>query len=170
MKRFCLAVLSMAVLAACGDSGQPLAPTAAPTGPLVSATTEITNEFVPFSQLNFVECANGGLGEEVLLEGTLHSLSRTTESASGNFSYTIHLNPQGLTGTGQTTGDTYRATGGFTLRGTVGPGETFTVNDIFQLIGPGTDNNLRVHTTVHYTVNANGEVTSEVDNTTITCD
>ncbi|MET0399297.1 MAG: hypothetical protein ABW277_21080 [Longimicrobiaceae bacterium] len=165
MRHICIAMLSMAVLAACGDSGQPLAPAA----PLVSATTTVTNERVPFSTLQFVSCANEGAGEEVLLEGTLHQLARATESAGGTFSITIHENPQGVSGTGLTTGDKYQGTGSFTLRGTMGPGETFTVTSSFLVVGPGPDNNFTVHETFHYTVNANGEVTSEVDNFSVSC-
>jgi len=163
-------MLSVAVLAACGDSGQPLAPTtAAPRAPLVSATTTVTNEFTPYSSLQFVPCANGGAGEDVLLEGTLHSVTRTTESASGNFSFTVHENPQGVTGTGAITGDKYQGTGAFTLRGTLAAGQEMTVTESFLVVGPGPDNNFTVHLTGHFTVNANGEFTSDFFNTSVEC-
>lgn len=162
MRRFCIAMLSAAVLAACGDSGQPLAPpTLAPTAPLVSATTTVTNEFVPIVNTTFVSCANGGAGEDVLFEGTLHTLTRTTESASGQVSYTVHENPQGVKGTGQITGDTYQLSGTATDRGTLGPGQTATLTLRFLAIGPGTDNNFYLRLTGHYTVNANGEFTAD---------
>ena len=160
MQRFYLAILSVAVLAACGDSGQPLAPsTEAPTAPLVSATTTITNERVPFSTVEFVSCANGGAGEEVVFEGTLHTLTRTTETSSGNFSITIHENPQGVKGTGQITGDTYQLSGSFNESHTVAAGETGSLHLRFLVTGPGTDNNFHLRVSGHYTVNANGEVT-----------
>jgi hypothetical protein len=167
MPRFYLAVLSVAVLAACSDSGQLLAP---PTEARVdAAVTTVTNERLPFSQTTFVPCANEGLGEDVLLEGSIHEVTRSTETGSGNISFTIHLNPQGISGTGLTTGDTYQGMGAFTLRGTLAPGETFTVTDVFQVIGPGPDNNFSAHTTFHVTVNANGELTSEVNNFSVEC-
>jgi hypothetical protein len=39
----------------------------------------------------------------------------------------------------------------------------------FRIIGAGDANNFMVHTTVHVTVNANGEVTASVTNTDVTC-
>jgi hypothetical protein len=163
-------MLSVAVLAACGDSGQPLAPSTAASGaPRVSAQTEITNEFVPLFGATFVPCANGGAGETVFYEGTLHEVTRATESASGNFSITFHSNPQGVKGTGEITGDIYQGTGSSTATFTMGPGQTVAIASSFQLIGPGTDNNFRLHVTAHLTVNANGEVTSEVDNFSAEC-
>jgi predicted small lipoprotein YifL len=167
MRHFYLAMLSVAVLAACGDSGQPLAPPA--DARVSAAVTTITNERVPFSQTNFVPCANGGAGELVQLEGSVHEVTRTTETGSGAFSFTLHINPQGVTGTGLTTGDTYQGTGAFTLRGHLQQGEVFTVTDVFNVIGPGPDNNFRAHTTFHFTVNANGVVTSEVENVSVEC-
>jgi len=170
MPRICLAMLSIAVLAACGDSGQPLAPTtAAPRAPLASATTTVTNDFVPLFGATFVPCANGGAGETVFYQGTLHEVTRSTESASGNFSITFHSNPQGVKGTGEITGDTYQGTGSATATFTMGPGQTVAIASSFQLIGPGTDNNFRLHSTFHITVNANGELTSMVDNFSAEC-
>ena len=162
MQRFYLAIASVAVLAACGDSGQPLAPsTEAPTTPLVSATTTITNERVPFFTVEFVSCANGGAGEDVVFEGTLHTLTRTTESTSGNFSVTIHENPQGVKGTGQITGDTYQLSGGVTESHTLAAGETGSLHLKFLVTGPGTDNNFHLRISGHFTVNANGDVTTD---------
>jgi hypothetical protein len=39
----------------------------------------------------------------------------------------------------------------------------------FRIIGASDANNFMVHTTVHMTVNANGEVTATVLNTNISC-
>ena len=170
MPRVCLAMLSLAVLAACGDSGQPLAPTtAAPKAPLVSATTEITNEQIPYSSLQFVSCANGGAGEDVLLEGSLHNVSRATEASNGNFSVTLHSNPQGITGTGQITGDKYQGTGSSIFRFSTGPGGRETITEAFLVVGPGPDNNFTIHAIFHVTVNADGTVTSEVDSFSTEC-
>lgn len=169
MKRFSLAVLSVSLLAACGDAGQPLAPSAGPAAPRLAASTTITNESFPLSAFTFVPCANGGAGENVEFAGDLHIISRVTQSASGNFSITFHENPLGMHGTGVVTGDTYQVTGAGNQTMTLGPGQTETFISQFPVIGPGPDNNLKLHTTTHVTVNANGEVTSVVDNTSATC-
>ena len=75
------------------------------------ATTVTTNEQIPFSQLVFVPCADSGAGELILISGTLHVLSHVTIDAQGGLHAKIHFQPQGATGVGLTTGDTYHATG-----------------------------------------------------------
>lgn len=135
------------------------------------ATAVTTNEQVPFAQINLVPCANGGLGELVLVQGTLHIQSHTTIN-NNRASLKIHFQPQGATGTGLTTGDTYRATGVTQEHDSIpltGGAFNFTFVNNFRLIGPGPDNNFLVHQTVHVTVDANGVVTTVVDNTSIEC-
>lgn len=135
------------------------------------ATTATTNEFIPFAQLTFVDCANGGAGEFVLIEGTLHILTHVT--INGNRAVIKEqFQPQGTTGVGLTTGDTYRAVGGTKFHDTIpltNGAQTFTVVNNFRMIGPGPDNNLQIHQNVHITINANGEVTSEVENDSVEC-
>ena len=167
MRRLYLAISSVAVLAACGDSGQPLA--SAPTTPQLSATTTVTNQRVPFSGSTFVPCANGGAGENVVYAGTLHEVFRATETSSGNFSVTIHANPQGIKGTGEITGDTYQFSGGFTEIHTLAAGETGTIHDRFQVTGPGPENNFLFVASGHFTVNANGDVTADFFDISVTC-
>src|SRR5436189_5792860 len=58
----------------------------------------------------FVPCAAGGAGELVDLSGPLHTLITLTISGN-NVSGTAHFQPQGLSGSGETTGDKYHATG-----------------------------------------------------------
>jgi hypothetical protein len=137
------------------------------------AVTETTSLSIPLDQVAFVPCANGGAGEFVQLSGELHVLFHVSISDSGQLTIKEHFQPQGATGVGLTTGDTYQATGvtqGITTVDTVDgfPFETTFVNN-FRIIGHGLDNNLLVHTTFHVTVNANGEVTAEVVNTSVEC-
>ena len=142
-----------------------------PTTSAAGALAITTNDFVPFAQATFVPCANGGAGEVVLLSGTLHIEQHIT--INGNRA-TIkeHFQPQGATGVGVTTGDIYRATGVTqevdTIPGDNGAFEFTSINN-FKIIGPGPDNNLLVHQTVHITINANGDVTSTVLDSNITC-
>jgi hypothetical protein len=141
-------------------------------GPAFAQALAITtNDFVPFAQINLVPCANGGAGELVLLQGTLHIQQHIT--INGNrVTIKSHFQPQGADGVGLTTGDSYNAVGVTqevdTLALTGGASE-FTFINNFRLIGQGPDNNLQVHQTIHTTVNANGTVTSVVDNTRIEC-
>jgi hypothetical protein len=133
------------------------------------ATTVTTSSVFPVALVTFASCANGGAGEEIVLTGNLHDLFHVTFDANGGFHGTFLDNPQGVTGTGLTTGDTYRGTGGTqdTFSGVVGIAETFVNN--FRIIGPGTGNNLLVHENFHITVNPDGTITSSHDNFTVDC-
>ena len=141
-------------------------------GPAFAQALAITtNDFVPFAQLAFVPCANGGAGELVLIQGTLHIQQHIT--INGNrATIKSHFQPQGAGGTGLTTGDTYNAVGVTqevdTLALTGGASEFTFVNN-FRLIGQGPDNNLQVHQLVHVTINANGTVTNVIDNSSVEC-
>ena len=133
------------------------------------ATTVTTNEQIPFSLIAFVPCANGGAGEDVLVTGTLHVLSHVTIDAKGGIHVKQHFQPQGATGVGLTTGDTYHATGVTQEHFNATGGFTDTFINTFRIIGQGPGNNLLVHQTIHVTVTPNGDVTSEVVNTSVEC-
>jgi len=135
------------------------------------ALTITTNDFIPFSQLVFVPCANGGAGEDVLVEGILHIQQHITIN-NNRATVKTHVQPQGADGVGQTTGDSYNAVGLTQEVDTIaltGGATEFTFINNFRLIGQKTDNNFQVHQTIHVTINANGDVTNSVDNTTIDC-
>ena len=69
----------------------------------------LINTSMPISLSLLVPCANGGAGEIVDLSGRLHTL--ISMSVNGNhFSSMQHFQPQGVSGTGETTGATYHAT------------------------------------------------------------
>jgi hypothetical protein len=128
----------------------------------------ITNQIIPINLIVFVPCANGGTGELVDLSGNLHDMFATTVNGN-HFSMKYMDNPQGVSGTGETTGDSYQATGvtqGQTS-GNVGFEDTYINN--FRIIGHGPGNNFLVHETYHVTVNANGDVTASVDNFSVDC-
>jgi hypothetical protein len=64
------------------------------------------NESIPITLSVFVPCAAGGAGEIVDLSGSLHVL--ITFTINGNHvSGRQQFQPQGLSGTGETTGLTY---------------------------------------------------------------
>ena len=141
-------------------------------GPAFAQALAITtNDFIPFAQIAFVPCANGGAGELVLVEGTLHIQQHIT--INGNrATIKSHFQPQGAGGTGLTTGDTYNAVGVTQEVDTIaltGGATEFTFINNFRIIGQGPDNNLQVHQTIHVTINPDGTVTTVVDNTSIEC-
>jgi hypothetical protein len=134
-----------------------------------------TNIKVPFDGTAFVPCANGGAGEFVALSGNLHVKFSVTLDGAGGMHLTESYNPQGVTGTGLTTGTKYQATGethpvskiwadgGFTA------GFNNKFEDIFRIIGPGPGNNLLVHENFHLKVDADGTVTLFHDTFSVTC-
>jgi len=120
----------------------------------------------------FVPCAAGGAGELVDLSGRLHTLITFTINGN-NVSGMAHFQPQGLSGTGETTGDKYQATGvtkdtSFKLSLQNGQANQTFVNN-FRIIGSGAGNNFLVHEEAHITFNANGTVTVFHDNLSIEC-
>jgi hypothetical protein len=128
----------------------------------------VVNESFPIAIAVFVPCADGGAGELVVLEGDLHGLIAITEN-DNHLSVKTHFQPQGISGTGLSTGDTYQGTGVTQDHFTTGLAETFTFVNNFRIIGQGLDNNFLVHETFHVSINANGEVTAVVDNFSVEC-
>lgn len=137
------------------------------------ATTKTTNLFVPLSplELAFVPCANGGAGELVVFSGTLHIQTHVTVN-DNLVNMRSHFQPQGAVARGVITRDIYRDTGvtrSHDIASLTNGTASFTFINNFRLIGPGRDNNLQVHQNIHMTVNANGDVTSTVNNISIEC-
>ena len=160
--RLSLALAFAAVLALAGLSRPRVAE--------AQATSDTINQSIPVVLNQFVPCANGGAGEFITLTGNLHVLQHVTVN-DNHVTFKTHFQPQGISGTGNTTGDTYHATGvtqettTFQLDG--GTYEDTFVNN-FRLIGQGRGNNLLVHQVSHFTFNNNGELTS--DHTTFSID
>lgn len=140
---------------------------AIPASARAETFTDQEQEFIEFTE--FVPCAAGGAGEEVRLAGMLSILTHVTIDARGGYHAKVQLRPQGVRGEGLTTGDRYVGTGVTQeqVNGTVGSQRTFVDN--YRIIGQGNGNNYLVHETHHVTVNANGEVTAEVDNFSVEC-
>lgn len=119
----------------------------------------------------FIPCAAGGAGEVVDLSGPLHTLISFAANKNRVAGYS-HFQPQGISGVGETTGETYHATG-ITLEsfgGSFKNGEfTQTFVNNFKIIGQGPGNNFLVHETEHMTINADGTVTVFHDNFSAVC-
>jgi hypothetical protein len=138
------------------------------TGEAIASTT---NEKIPTNFVVFIPCANGGAGENVDLSGSLHATTHVTITGN-NFHVKYHYQPQGISGIGETTGDKYQATGvtqeqygGSFVNGQFED----TYVDNFRIIGQGPGNNYLIHENIHVTINANGTVTTFIDNFTADC-
>jgi hypothetical protein len=133
------------------------------------AQTSTNNDTIPFDANFFVPCAAGGAGEIVALSGQLHVLIHVTVNDVGGTNIKTHFQPQGISGVGLITGDTYRGTGVTQdQESNTGATEFTAVNNV-NLIGPGPGNNLLVHQLIHITINPNGELTAVVVNSNIDC-
>src|SRR6476469_1879309 len=121
----------------------------------------VTNDRTDVQLSVFVPCAAGGLGENVDLSGPLHTLVSFTMNGN-NVSGYFHFQPQGISGTGETTGAKYTATGvtqqSFKSSLQNGQANLTFVNN-FRIIGQGPGNNFLVHETLHITINADGTLT-----------
>ena len=120
------------------------------------------NDIADINLVAFIPCADGGAGEVVNLSGPLHVVITFTINGN-NISGVAHFQPQGITGTGETTGDKYQSTGvtkniGFKTSFQNGQATQSFVNN-FKIIGAGPDNNLLIHVDAQVTFNANGTVT-----------
>lgn len=168
------ALLGMAVgVAACADS--PAAPTSLSVidqPPAMSASTTSSQLTRPFSATLWVSCANGSVGEMVRLTGEIEIHAHTTEDANGGVHTKTFVRPSGVVGVGATTGAVYRGNGGTFQHENESDGgypATYSYSNIFRIIGQGPGNNLMVHLLVHQTVNANGDLTAEVDLSSQSC-
>lgn len=131
----------------------------------------VVNQSIDMNLAAFVPCANGGAGEVVRLSGPLHVLITFTIN-DNQISGKTHFQPQGISGTGMTTGDTYQATGvtqdHFSSSLQNGQFNQTYVNN-FRIIGHGPGNNFLVHENFHIAVNANGELSTAHDNFSVDC-
>lgn len=130
------------------------------------ASAEVTLHLqVPFNTLLTDPC----LGELVELSGTIHVLASATETGNG-LRLMSHSNPQGVSGTGLTSGAGYRAVGVTTTTTFQAPDslDLMFVN-VFAIIGKGPASNSTLHQNVHVTMNALGEITASVDNIHVSC-
>jgi hypothetical protein len=139
---------------------------------IMSAKAAVTvNESDPILLSVFVPCAAGGAGETVDLSGNLHTLITFTINGN-NVSGLMHFQPQGVSGTGETTGLRYSGTGvtSTSVKTSLQNGQANTTFiNRFDIIGQGPGNNFTLHETAHITFNADGTVTVSFDNFAVEC-
>ena len=121
----------------------------------------------PFDDL-IVSCT----GEDVHLTGEQRITAMTVIDDRGGIHTTFQLVPQNVRGVGLTSGIEYKAVGS-ALNSVNADAETAplvsTSMSMFNLVSQGGGDNLQVKFTVHFTVNANGEVTAVVENFSAKC-
>jgi hypothetical protein len=147
----------------------------APVGRSQPAAAAAVNHEVVINQpteiLQFIPCANGGLGEEILFTGSLHLITHVT--MGGNRVSVFEAAAFHETGTGLSTGDKYESTVAYRwqpVSGSLVNGQFSTAFVAHAAItGPGPGNNMYFPVTFHITINANGEVTAEVERGDFTC-
>jgi hypothetical protein len=135
-----------------------------------SAAVQV-NDKTDIALIVFIPCAAGGAGELVDLVGPLHTLISATISANNVRGY-MHFQPQGISGTGETTGDKYQATG-VTLESFKASLQNSQANltlvNNFRIIGQGPGNNFLVHESLHLAFNADGRISVFHDNFSVDC-
>lgn len=135
------------------------------------ATTTTTHVLSPFTPTLPIPCANGGAGELVQFSGEVLVMNHFT-SNDNHTTIRSHVQPQGVSGVGLTTGDTYHANGGLRQISTSqsdGGGSTLTLLSITRFVGPGPGNNLLIHNLLHMTFNNDGELTSSQSSFSFEC-
>ena len=127
-----------------------------------------SNTRVPFEYDHFSSCA----GEENHLSGELHARVHTITDGKGGYHLQLHLNHQGASGIGVTSGSQYRVSGAQHFSSNVFPsGETWsnTYVSLWRLVGTGKASSETLHLVFKVTVNANGGLTALVDHSNYTC-
>lgn len=118
-------------------------------------------------QLPYSTVMQGCSGEYVALMGTINVHSSVTVNGGGGFHIETHLNTQGVTGAGLTTGDqyNYEEKDDMTINDVSSSGGQFTASTDRRLNHTGPSGQVAddtyIHIEVHVTVNSNGEPTAD---------
>ena len=120
----------------------------------------------PFSQIAVNLCT----GNPILISGTLHTVTHVTFDENGGVHAKVHFNLQGVKGTDLVTGDKYVGTGATNQKQNITSGAgNFSLVSITNLIGKGKASNAILTQNVHFTLNANGVVTANVNTLSLSC-
>ena len=135
----------------------------------VAQAQVVTNTTVSFGYAGWVPCANGGAGE--LVTGTIEMHDLVTSTVNKNVDAGQFMSAPRGSLVGQITGDTYRLSGmtrGTYIENLQGDRYVATYINRYQLIGPGTGNNLIVRETTHITREGD-DIVVHHDNFAIEC-
>lgn len=136
-----------------------------------SAKAQVYNsiEILPYERILFVPCGNGG-GEEVSLSGSIKIIDQLTINGHG-FVFNYHVNPQGVSGVGLTSGESYVASGGNqgVITGEFGENGQYTNVYIMQFRVIGQHNVFNVRYKYKVTITANGVITTSIEDEEVNC-
>lgn len=138
------------------------------TPALAQSRTVTTSSILPIRFVLSHPCS----GEDVALSGELHLVSNVTLDASGGTHVEFQANFQGVSGVGLATGDRYELVGErlhTSLNTSGAPPLEMSITTNAHVIGQGPGNNALLHFLVHTTVNADGTVTSQIDEVRVEC-
>ncbi len=155
--------------------------TSSPVTPAPLAVTSaasangMTHTDMPFSSYFWVPCANGGLGENVLVEGISSIDRQLLESKDGCQKYNFHVSFKEATGTGLTTGTPYLVqyrSNSHQISKMMCSDEcpsTLTMTFNMGLRGKGSAVNYTVHENLRVIIECDGSYNVVVDNYNVTC-
>jgi hypothetical protein len=134
------------------------------------AQTENSITSEPYESTLFMPCANDGIGEDVILTGTVKIVRQETNN-NQRFTFTLHAIPEGVTGVGLSTGDTSTARGGTqaAVTGTIEYGGQYSATYIQQMRFAGQGISFVVKYKFHVTVTSDGEISTRIDDEKIEC-
>jgi hypothetical protein len=134
---------------------------------LAQATTQKFTDTLPIDEVLTNPCT----GESVHFTGEFLFVSHVTQDENGGLHVYSSIQPRGLSGTGLESGTRYRFVG--TDESVVyipeGGVREFTSVRHFRVVSENSSDNLLVSATFHFTVDANGEPTAEVDKFALRC-
>jgi hypothetical protein len=173
LSTFALTLLAMVILFSCSKNKTdvPRQQNEGSTDASISsqASTRTSLVAVPFEDLLFVPCANGGAGEDVLLTGATNFVYQLTWNDHG-FYLSYHFNHHGVTGVGLSSGETFVASGGnqTTAVGSWVNSEFIATTDA-QMRVTGQSTSFTVNYKVHITITPDGNVAVNVREQTADC-
>ncbi len=131
------------------------------------ATTDIRQIDIPVNNPIGSSCA----GEAIDVTGTIQLIFEETIDDSGGVHLRFHLNTEGVSGTGETSGLLYQMIQVTNQdRNLAGPPPLENTNDeIVRVIGQGPDNDRQFHFLSHITIDANGDITATVSDFSFEC-
>ncbi len=164
------------ILSSCSfDKTSPVTP--APLAVTSAASPNgMTHTDEPFKGYLYVPCANGGLGENVLVEGVMSIDQQILENKDGCMKMNFHVGLKHVTGTGQVTGTEYTVHyGSHTLqfdKSVCADACPSTLTGTFNLgiRGKGAAENYTVHQNVRLVIDCDGSYNVVVENYRVTCD
>ena len=168
-------VLSIFIFS-CSKTGQldvkPLEEIATTPGNNSAANTYQSQQLWGLEETVWVPCANDGNGEYVQLNGYVH-FNYQTAINNNHFTLVTHTNLNEVSGVGLTTGDHYVGIGGGLQNyiGSIINGQwTSGGSTNFKFVGAGPGNNLTITFNARIIVNANGEVSTQLQDANYSCD